>query len=114
MAERLIDLPDGNYAQVTGNLNFTITDNGQWLTATTSSAATQIDAAGSGEDVMIYNSGAAVVHVKAGVAGVTATTDSMPVLPGEKGAYYKGNATHLAVLAASGSIQVWVNAGEGA
>jgi len=113
--ERLRDLPDGTHVRVETPLNFSVaTADGQNLTASTSSAATSIDASGASDNVMVYNSSPVTIFIKCGTSGVTATTASMPVLAGEKGTYYKGSATHIALLAASGSGQtIWVKAGEG-
>lgn len=113
--ERIHDLADGTHVKVTAPLNFSVSSaDGQTIAATTTSAATQIDATGASEDVMVWNKSAVVIHIKCGASNVVATANSMPILPGEKGSYYKGNSTHIAVIAASSTGDIWVKAGEGA
>jgi hypothetical protein len=99
---------------ISANLNFPITSNGQLISVTASSVATSIDASGTSNDVMIYNMTSTIVYVLAGTSGTTATTSSMPILPGEKGTYFKGNATHLAVIGTVAGGNLWVKAGDGA
>lgn len=114
MTARLYDLADGTYAPVTAPLNFSITENGQAISATTSSAVHSIDPTGSSEDVLIYNPGPNTVYVRAGTGGTVATSASMPIVEGEKGSFYKAASTHLAVLSANGTQAIWVKVGTGA
>jgi hypothetical protein len=94
--------------------NFSIGADGISITAGTSSAATLIDSDTNPDpDVMIYNPGPYTVYVKAGGSGVVATTNSMPILAGEKGAFNKGGNLYLATLSPSGSQQIVAFAGEG-
>lgn len=100
-------------------MNFTIQNAGQQLSAsaTAGAAAVAIDATpalgAERRDVMIYNPGPGLVHVRAGDATVTATADCMPILPGEKGAWDKGRSTHLAAYSPSGAQTLWVFVGSG-
>lgn len=66
-------------------------------------------------DIMIDNPGPESVYVLAGGASAEANTDCMRILPGEKGAYCKGTATHLAVVTGGGGIQqpIVVHTGQG-
>lgn len=57
--------------------------------------------------MMVYNPGPAVVRLTVGGANVAAAATgdarAMPILPGEKGAWQIGNATHYSALVASGT-----------
>lgn len=93
---------------ITNNNGITIAGN-----ANGSGAASMIDANGAFRDVMIYNPGPNVARVRAGAAGVQADATCMPLLPGEKSAYFKGPATHMAVFGVGGAQSVEVYVGEG-
>lgn len=66
------------------------------------------------EDVMIDNPGPNDVYVKAGNASTTATVLSLRVPGGSLQPFRKGQASHLAVVCASGLTQaIMVHVGEG-
>lgn len=87
------------------------------ITATTSSAVTLVassDVHRVAADVMIDNPGPLDVFVKAGGAGAAATLTSMRVPAGSLQPYAKGaDATHIAVITASGTQAIVVHLGEG-
>jgi hypothetical protein len=99
--------------------NFDIQRAGQIVaaSATAGAAAIAIDTnPPAGElrsDIMIYNPGPGVVHVRAGGSSVTADNTCMPIVPGEKGAWSKGSATHLAAYSPSGAQSLIVVIGMG-
>lgn len=94
--------------------NFGITHpDGRLINVTAASAATLIDATGSSSDVLIFNPGPATVHIKAGAAGVIATTSSVPLPAGNSQVFFKGWSTHLAMIASSGTSACNVIIGEG-
>lgn len=102
--------------------NFSLRRTGQVVTATPTGAAVEIDTApGPGkpanDDVIVYNPGPELVRVIVGDASVVAhntTPVCQPILPGEKGAWSKGSATHLAAWVASGTqdIELFVGSGQ--
>jgi len=61
---------------------------GLTVTATPTSARTEIDAADG--DIMLVNNTTSVIFVRTGTAQVEADVNAMPILPGEKGVYSKG------------------------
>ena len=65
-------------------------------------------------DVMIYNPGPGTVYVRAGDGNVLADANCQPILAGEKGAWHKGAATHLAAYSPSGAQTLLVFVGAGA
>ena len=81
-------------------------------TSTAQIAATAAELAA--DDVLIYNPGPGVVHVRAGGAAVTADATCMPVGPKTKEVFSKGGHTHLAVLSPSGAQSILVFLGTGA
>lgn len=95
-------------------MNFSITQNGTTITATALSVAHDLGVgAHLQSDIMIINMGPQDVYVRAGQAGVAATTSSMRIMAGEKGTYSKGQATHLAVLSPNGDQAITVFLGSG-
>lgn len=95
------------------NVNFKIDKEGQLVTATTAGTARAV-VNKFNKDVIIYNPGPTIVHVLAGDSTVTATDLCMPVVAGEKWAYGKGSATHIAVKSETGTQNVYIFDGEGA
>lgn len=95
--------------------NFSIFENGQTfaLTGATQTFALTAEAARFSDDVMIYNPGPAAVYVRVGDSGVTATVQSMIILPGSKEVFGKGDEQYLAAMTASGSQNIVVWLGEG-
>lgn len=94
--------------------NFSIQTPGQVVTATTSSSVTSLSgAARFGRDVMIDNPGPNDVYVRSGDDAAVATTACMRILAGEKGAYFKGSHTHLAVISPDGNQPITVFVGDG-
>ena len=95
-------------------MNFSIESNGIVIAATAVSTTTALPTGAQfNGDVMIDNPGPNPVHVRAGDTSVTATTASMRIAPGEKGAYAKGTATHIAVIAPSGNQSMTMFVGQG-
>jgi hypothetical protein len=96
-------------------MNFAIDEDGILINATTISSTTTLpQGAEYEEDILIDNPGPYDVRVKAGKAGVAAsTTLSMRIAAGEKGVYRKGSATHLAVVSINGNQAITVFSGSG-
>lgn len=92
--------------------NFQITNPGQSIDATTTSAAIPL-VGRCGNQAMIYNPGPNIVFVRVGYAEIVATPLCMPILAGEKGAYAIGLATHIAVLGSKGPQTIMVFTGQG-
>jgi hypothetical protein len=89
--------------------NFSLWRTGFGLGATTAAAVTALPANPTkATEMMVYNPGPAVVRLVVGrsdLVAATATGDAraMPILPGEKGSWHIGDATHYSALVASGT-----------
>lgn len=95
-------------------LNFDILSEGLALSATTAAnQRTQLDPSGAYPDIMIDNRGSADLYVIAGDATAAANANCQRIPAGHIGSFYKGTATHIAYVAASGTIAFWVKAGRG-
>jgi hypothetical protein len=81
------------------------------VSATTSTAATAIT--GTADQVRIYNAGSALVHVKFGLTGVTATTADMPIPSGAIEVFTIGYQTHVATITPSGTATIYFTRGSG-
>ena len=85
------------------------------LTATDTSQRVSLNA--KLDDVMVINDGSATVYVRTGDSSVVADTNAMPILPGEKGVYAKGNTlgktTSLAYFVPTGSASFKIIQGNG-
>jgi len=94
-------------------LTFSLRD----LKSVTISAAPAVTVAplpGEGDHLMLVNLSAVVIYVQTGDSTVTASADAMPILPGEKGAYSKGQATtHIAAFVVAGTADLVVLQGSG-
>lgn len=68
-------------------------------------------------DVMVVNEGLVTVFVRTGDASVVADANAMPVLPGEKGVYQRGDTTppttHIAAFVSSGTQAIVIIQGIG-
>ena len=99
-------------------MNFPCYENGQRITAATTSAATALAGTAmrvmSARDVLVYNPGPYIVYIKAGDAGAVADDTCAPVPPLALWAYGKGPNTHVALVAPDGDQDVLVIVGEGA
>lgn len=96
--------------------NWPITQDGQAVTATATSAATALAGATvvAAEDVMIDNPGPNDVYVRAGGSTVAATLASLRVPAGSLQPYRKGaGTTHIAMITRSGSQAVVLHVGDG-
>jgi len=86
------------------------------LTATNVSQTTPLDNVGS-QDIMVINDSTATVFVRTGPVTVVADANAMPILPGEKGVYSKGNSlgktNTLAYFTESGNIMFSIIQGTG-
>lgn len=75
---------------------------GTTITATDPSQTVELSNPGT-DDLMLVNNTTTVIFVRTGISTVEADDTAMPILPGEKGAYAKGNTlgktTHIAVFA---------------
>lgn len=93
-------------------MNFSLWNVGFGVTANTSGTVTALQANPTGVDeMMVYNPGPLVVRVEVGKADMTAAVATgsqraMPILPGEKGTWKIGNATHISALVASGTQEI--------
>lgn len=97
------------------NRNFSIAGPaGVSAPATVTSSSVAVDAAQKHTDVLIHNPGAATVFAKAGDSTVVATTLSMPIPAGALVSFFKGPATNIAVIMASGTGSLTIFVGEGA
>lgn len=85
------------------------------LTATASTQNVEIET--DTEDIMIVNSTTSIVYVRTGNSNVVADLNAMPILPGEKGIYNRGNTgggtTHLAYIATIASLPFSIIQGSG-
>ena len=93
--------------------NFPLHVLGQRIVATTESAAHELTAERA-RDLMAYNPGPNPVYLICGGPTVQANDLCMIILPGEKGAYDKGNFRHVGVLAVNADQEITVWTGEGA
>jgi len=86
------------------------------INATTVSQSIELSNPGT-DDLMLVNNTTTVIFVRTGDSAVEADLTSMPILPGEKGAYAKGNTlgktTHLAVIVGAGTADISVVEGTG-
>ena len=82
-------------------MNFPCYEAGQAITAGTASAPTALSGAAvaAARDVLIWNPGPNLVHVRAGDASVVADLTCAPVPPGTLWVYSKAAHTHLATRA---------------
>lgn len=97
---------------MTFKMNFPLTaDAALSQTATTTSQTWALS--GSGSDVMIDNPGPNDIYVRVGASTVAATLNSMRIPAGEKSAYFRGQATHLAAITAANTQAFRVFIGDG-
>jgi hypothetical protein len=91
---------------------------GYAITATSASAATLITTKSTSaeliaHDVMVDNPGPTDVYVAAGGSAVVATLNSVRVPANSLQPYFKGDATHIACITASGSQSILIHVGDG-
>lgn len=93
-------------------MNFPCYESGQAITAGTSSATAALagtaQKVNASKDVLIWNPGPNLVHVRAGASDVVADATCAPVPPGSMWVYAKGNATHIATFAIGGAQSILV------
>lgn len=98
-------------------MNFPCYESGQIINAATSTAVTALVGTPArllaATDLLLYNPGPNVVHVRAGAADVTADATCAPLPSGALWAYAKGQSTHLATLAIGSAQQILVIVGRG-
>lgn len=86
------------------------------VTASDTTATVQLNS-NTAIDIMLINNTTSTIFVRTGNSNVVADANAMPILPGEKGVYTKGNSggstSHLAYFVAAGTADLTILQGDG-